>query len=66
MNVKSRYAEEEEPAKKPQEQYMRGMCGTAMNMGIGPGRVDVSDVHAPKFFEMIFKALGMKTKREEK
>jgi hypothetical protein len=62
MKVKSRFDADEEQVSQPSQQYMRGGCGAPYNLGMGPGRLDVSELRSPRFFEMVFKALGWKTR----
>jgi hypothetical protein len=61
MNVKSRFASEEEEEPFRSSHTMRGGCGTPFSMISGPTRLDVTKVHAPKFIQWIFRAMGWKT-----
>jgi hypothetical protein len=65
MKVKSRFDVDEEHVKNPTEQYLRGHCGVPYNLGMGPGRMDVSELHPPSFIETVFKTLGWKTRSRE-
>jgi hypothetical protein len=64
MNVKSRLDVEEE-SRERRSQYMRGGCGAPYSMLAGPTRMDVSAVHAPRFIERIFHAMGWKTEADK-
>jgi hypothetical protein len=64
MNVKSKYATDEEETVRP-NQSMRGMCGAPFSMIEGPTRVDVRSVHAPRFLKWIFRTLGWKTEADQ-
>ncbi len=62
MKVRSRFDVDEEQVRKPNEQYLRGHCAVPYNLGMGPGRMDVSELRPPSFIETVFKALGWKTR----
>ena len=64
MNVKSKF-DTDEQAVEQHSQYMRGGCGVPYSMLAGPTRMDVSSVHAPRFIERIFRAMGWKTEADK-
>lgn len=64
MNAKSKFDTEDVDVKR-HGQYMRGGCGAPYNLAAGPGRLDVSTLHPPKFIKMIFQALGWKTEPDK-
>jgi hypothetical protein len=65
MNVKSKFATEEETDHQP-AQHMRGMCGAPFSMIAEPTRLDVSRLRAPGFLKWIFRGLGWKTEPDSK
>jgi hypothetical protein len=64
LNVKSKYDIEDEN-NHPRSQYMRGGCGAPYSMISESTRLDVSNIHVPKFIQKIFQALGWKTGSEQ-
>ena len=66
MRLRSRFDTGEEQVRKPSQQYMRGGCGAPYNLGMGPGRLDVSELRPPRFIETVFKALGWKTRSRQR
>jgi hypothetical protein len=65
MNVRSKLDTEEEEGDR-RSQYMRAGCGTPYSMFSGATRMDVSNLHPPKFIKMIFKAMGWKTGSDDR
>ena len=65
MNVKSKFDTDEQVVEQ-HSRYMRGGCGAPYSMLAGPTRMDVSSVHAPKFIERIFRAMGWKTEADKR
>ena len=61
MNVKSKFDVEYEENNQRSE-YMRAGCGAPYSMIFDATRLDVSNIHAPKFIQKLFQALGWKTK----
>ena len=66
MNVKSKFDTEDENPINQRSQYMRGGCGTPFSMISGSTRLDVSNIHAPKFIQRIFQAMGWKTELDQR
>ncbi len=66
MNVKSKLDTEDENSINQHSEYMRGGCGTPFSMISGSTRLDVSNIHAPKFILRIFRTLGWKTEPDQR
>lgn len=63
MNVKSRYAQDENEAQYPQKKYMFLGYGDYVNYGGAVGRLlDGGLARSPHFLDAIFEALKIKTK----
>jgi len=60
MNIKSKYAQDEEEIKEPCKQYMWLGYGFYNLTGLCIGRMDTGMVRNPKMFDPIFESLGWK------